>query len=117
VSDFLPYAEIEQAVLRVQLVDAGGVRSLDIDCVVDLTDFDEVVGVEILDLRKQLAGGTIGPSVEGSSIRWSYDAEMDALYLHVMDGRGQVQRRSAASGQLDAGGRLVRLDVPLSRAG
>lgn len=116
-SGFLPYAEIEQDVLRVQLLDAGGVRSLDIDCVVDLTDFDEVVGVEILDLRKQLAGGTVGPSIEGGGIRWSYDAEMDALYLHVTDGRGQAQWRLTARGQLDAGGRLVQLDVPISRVG
>jgi hypothetical protein len=116
VSDFRPSAAVDQGVLRMQLLDSSPARSLDIDCVVDLTDFDEVVGIEVLDLTTQLEGGTVDPPRQDSTIRWSYDGEMDALYLHVADGRGQVQRRSTARAQLDSSGRLVQLDVPLARA-
>lgn len=48
----------------------------------------------MLDLRKQLTGGTVDPPSQDSTLRWSYDAEMDAVYLHVGEGPGQVQRRS-----------------------
>lgn len=71
-------------------------RPLDIDCVVDLTDFGEVVGVEVLDVSRQLAGGVVDPPTLQGEIRWSYDDEIDALYVHVADGRGQMQRRSIA---------------------
>lgn len=114
-SAFCPWAAIEKGILRVRLLGSDPMRSLDIDCVLDLTDFDEVVGIEVLDLTRQLAGGTVAPPGQASSIRWSYDAEMDALYLHVADGRGQAQRSSRARGQLDAGGRLVELNIPLGR--
>jgi uncharacterized protein YuzE len=115
-SEFRPRATVAQSVLRVQLWDAIPVRSVDIECVVDQTDLGDVVGVEVLDLRKQLSGGTVLPPSHDSKIRWSYDAEMDALYLHVVDGRGQAQRRSKALAHVDSSGRLVQLDVPLARA-
>jgi hypothetical protein len=116
-NDFRPWAPIEGGVLRVQLLDSEPVHSLDVDCVLDLTDFEDVVGVEVLDVTKQLTGGTVEPPSQDSSVRWSYDAEMDALYLHIAEGRGQMQRRSTARGQLDRNGRLVQLDVRLRGGG
>jgi uncharacterized protein YuzE len=114
VSEFTPRAAVEDGVLRVQLLEAHPARLLDIDCVVDLTDLGQVVGIEVLDLRSQLAGGTVGPLTVNSSIRWSYDDEIDALYVHVAAGRGQVQRRTAAQAGLDSNDRVVELAVPLA---
>jgi uncharacterized protein YuzE len=100
-------------VLHVRLLEADPVRSLEVSCVVDATDFGEVVGVEMLDVGRQLAGGIVDPASFRGGVGWSYDAEVDALYVHVADGRGQVQRGSTVRAQLDSTGRLVQLDVPL----
>jgi hypothetical protein len=111
-SEFVPSAGIENGVLSIRFRDSDVDRSVDLDCVVDLTDFDDVVGVEILDLRRQLSGGIVEPSPTTGRIRWSYDDEMDAFYVHLTDGRGQVQRSVTCKAHLDPEMRFVQLDVP-----
>jgi uncharacterized protein YuzE len=103
----------DEGVLHVRLLESEPVRSLEVSCVVDATDFGEVVGIEILDVSRQLAGGIVDPVMLQGGIRWSYDDEVDALYVHIADGRGQAQRTTAVGARLDSTGRLVQLDVPL----
>jgi hypothetical protein len=115
VSNAYPRVAIEDDVLHIWLVATEPVRSIEIDCVVDLTYLDEVIGVEVLDLRRQTGGATPGPSPASSQLRWAYDDEIDAFYLHVADGRGQLQSSATANASLDSGGRLVRLEIPVPR--
>lgn len=110
---FHPSAAADEGMLTVRLFASAPIRSVEIDCVLDLTDFGEVVGIEVLDLRRQLAGGVVELPEPDGDVRWSYDGEIDAFYLHVADGRGQVQRSARARAQLDSMGRLVRMDVEL----
>ena len=73
-----------------------------------------MIGVEILDLTRQLAGGVVESSSLEGGVRWSYDDEVDAMYVHVREGRSQVQRRASGIGELDSEGKLVGLTVPLA---
>ena len=84
---------------------------MELRCVLDLTDFGDVIGVEVLDLARQLDGGAMDPPRSKGAISWSYDDEIDALYIHVADGRGQVQRTATASAYIDTSGRVVRLEI------
>jgi uncharacterized protein YuzE len=115
VTEFHPHAHTHDDNFGVHLSDAPVADTLKVRCVLDLTSFDEIVGIEILDLRRQLNGGTVAASPSGGPIRWAYDDEIDALYVHVRDGRGQVQRSVAATARLDSAHRVVRLDVSLAR--
>jgi uncharacterized protein YuzE len=113
-SQFVPSASIDDGELAIRLDDSETTSSMKVSCVVDLTDFGDVVGVEILDLRRQLSGAVVESSHPASDIRWSYDAEIDAFYIHLMEGRGQVQVRVSATAYLDSRRRLVQLQVPMS---
>ena len=112
-SEWVPTAAIDDGVLLIQLADSDVVNAFDIDCVVDLTEFGDVVGVEILDLRRQLSDGVVEASPVDGQINWSYDDEFDAFYVHVIDGRGQVQRSVTGKARLDSEKRLVQLELPI----
>jgi len=116
-SQFAPFTSTRAGVLSIRFTESDGVRAMDVDCVVDLTDFGDVVGVEILDLRRQLSGGTIEGSPTGSKIRWSYDDEIDAFYVRLSDGRGQAQRGATCTAHVDSARRVVQLDVPVASGG
>jgi hypothetical protein len=107
-----PHATISEETISIQFSDTLVSQSAQVACTVDLTDFSDVVGIEALDWRKQLSGGTLdAPSSQGR-VRWSYDDEMDAIYIRVSDGRGQIQRSAVGEAGLDSDRRVVRLDVP-----
>ena len=42
--------------------------------------------------------------------RWSYDDEIDAFYIRIADGAGQVQSVATDMAQIGAEGRLTRLE-------
>ncbi len=113
-SGFVPFTSTHAGVLSIRFAEPEGIRAIDVDCVVDLTDFGDVVGVEILDLRRQLSDGIIEGSPAGSKIRWSYDDEIDAFYVRLTDGQSQVQRGATGRAHLDSARRVVQLDVPVS---
>jgi hypothetical protein len=116
VTGFAPSVRFAGDVMVVHLSEGPAVRDATIECVVDETDLREVLGVEILDLRRQ-TGGSLPLSPEGD-VHWSYDAEVDAAYVRVRGRDGsQVQRTATATARLDAGDTIVALDVPLAGAG
>lgn len=115
-SVFRPSAAVDGDLLRLQFLEDSPSSSVEVKCVVDLTDFGEVIGVEILAVGEQLGGALFEPPGQDTSIRWSYDSESDALYVHVASGPGQVQRNSTARAHLDSSRRLVQLDVSLPRS-
>jgi hypothetical protein len=93
--------------------DSAVERSADVTCMVDLNDFGDMIGVEVLDWRRQLSGGRLDAPSAFGQVRWSYDDEIDAFYVQIMDGRGQVQRRAKGVAGIDGDQRVVRLDVPV----
>jgi uncharacterized protein YuzE len=111
VTTFRPFAKWEEDVLQVRLGESQISHSIEVECVVDLTYVGDLVGIEILDLSRQLSGGTALAQLSDSDVRWSYDSEMDAFYLHVSDGRGQVQRAQSGIAHLNREDQLVGIDV------
>lgn len=87
----------------------------------DMDDFGEVGGIEVLDWHKQLPRGAVLDTARGCGpVRWAYDDEIDAIYIHVSKARAQVQRSARATVALDHSRRVVRLEVsvpPLGRVG
>lgn len=113
-SESFPAVVNAHGTLSIYFSDSIATRSVEIACVVDLTDFDDVIGVEILKWGGQLSGGRIDVPSPSGQFRWSYDNEMDALYIHVKLGRGQIQKRSAGTVSLDSDQRVLNLEIPLS---
>jgi hypothetical protein len=87
--------------LVARLADATDAKHFDFECVVDMTGLEIVVGVEILDLRRQLQGATVVPRRDTDGFRWSYDPEMDAFYLRVKDDSARIQKKARGVGVLD----------------
>jgi uncharacterized protein YuzE len=113
-TDFVPRAAIHDGVLAVRLMDGIRTESASFEGVLDLDDFGKIVGVEILDFQAQV-GGSVGNSpVDG--VRWSYDREIDAFYLHITDGQGSVQRSVLGMVSLDPRGRAIEVELPVSAA-
>lgn len=110
-SDFRSAASIDGGVLLVHLLSSPAARSAPVECVVDLTRLGEVVGVEVLDLKRQLAVPVVEAPESDGGVRWSYDDEIDALYLRITNERGQVQKTAKAEAKLDSLGRLVELSI------
>lgn len=108
---FRPSAVISDGVLTLKLTATLGVREIDFDCVVDQTDLGDVVGIEMLDLRQQLAGGRAPTRPFDGFPRWSYDDEIDAFYARVADGRAQVQKAGSGIAHMDVDGLLCVLEV------
>lgn len=108
-----PSADLQSGTIVIRFLDAVVSRSVQVECVMDQTDFGDVVGIEILPFRAQLTGGRLEGPQSAGAVRWSYDAEDDALWVHVMKGRSQVQTSILAMVGLDVAQRVVRLEAPV----
>lgn len=115
-SGSLPSMSSNGVTISIQFSDSATFRSVEVDCVIDQTDFGDVIGVEIIGLHRQLSGGLIDAPRTSGGVRWSYDNEIDSFYVHVMEGRSQVQTRVTGKVSLDASQRVVLLEVPVPRA-
>ena len=100
-------------VARIRFLPAEPTSWVRLASVVDLDDFGELVGVEVLDAKRQLGGGDIPVSPASGRPRWGYDPEIDALYVHTGSGRGQVQQKREVEAGLDASHQLVEVRVQL----
>lgn len=109
----LPSAALYNGTLVIRFMEAMVSRSMKVICVIDQTDFGNVVGIEVLDFRRQLHGGLLQGPRSAGAVRWSYDDEIDAFYIHVMDGRGQIQASVVGTVGLDDAQRVVLLEVPV----
>lgn len=92
-------------------------RSVQVICVIDQTDFGDVLGIEVLDFRRQISGGFLEGARSASVVRWSYDEEADAFYAHVIDGRSQIQTSIIGTVGLNAAHRVVLLEAPVPSIG
>jgi hypothetical protein len=114
VTDFTPSSTVRGGVLTVTLSGNRVERRTDFDGVVDQTDFGDVLGLEILDLLRQLGGVATPASPTSGFPCWSYDDEIDAFYVHVQDGASQSQKAVMGQASLDSLGSLVALEVAVS---
>jgi len=86
-----------------------------VKCVVDLAATGDLVGVEILDFRRQLSGAAPPPHREVLGMRWSYDSEVDAFYVRVGSDNGVEQVVTEGRAIVDAHTTVVALEVPVAR--
>jgi hypothetical protein len=97
----------------IRFLDAEVARTVQVECVIDQTDFGDVVGIEIISFRGQLNGGQLEGAQSAGAVKWSYDEQYDMLWALVMMGRSQVQTSVIATVGLDAAQRVVRLEAPV----
>jgi uncharacterized protein YuzE len=111
-----PSFVIDDQLIVVRLVNTHDQdQEVNFDCIVDLTLDNEIVGFEILDIRRQLRGATVTPTRVSDTFGWSYDPEVDATYFRLQGGRGLVQIKKRGIAILSATGDLVELKVPVER--
>lgn len=112
----LPSAALQDGRLVIRFLEATVSRSVEVACVIDQTDFGDVIGIEVLDFRRQLSGGQLQAPRSAGGVRWSYDDEIDALYVHVIHGRSQIQTDVVGTVGLDPAERVVFLEAPVPSA-
>ena len=112
-----PSATLRNGTLVIRFQEGVVSRSVQVTCVIDQTDFSDVLGIEILDFRRQISGGLLEGARSASGVRWSYDAEDDAFYVHVMDGRSQIQTSIIGTVGLDVVDRVLLLKAPVPSIG
>ena len=108
-----PAAAVDDGAVSIRFADQLPSQSIEVKCTVDLTDFGDVIGVEVLDWRRQLSDGVLDAQSVRGPVLWSYDEEIDAFYIHVTEGRSQIQRSAVAEVGLDSNRRVVLLKVPI----
>ena len=113
-NEFKPTVTVGDGVMTLNLTPTSRASRLDFDCVIDQTDLGEIVGVEILDLVRQLGGGRAPCALLAGFPRWSYDEEIDAFYIHLAAGRAQVQKSGSCTAYVDQEGQLSALEVTVT---
>jgi hypothetical protein len=111
-----PNFTIHDNLIVVHLTDSGYEgREVSFGCIVDLTLDDQVVGLEVLDICRQLQCAAITPTRLDKTFGWSYDPEVDASYFRLQSGRGLVQIKKQGTAIIGEAGDLVELRVPIER--
>jgi|ERR1700733_10431820 hypothetical protein len=106
-----PLVVTTNGILTIRFSDSAVCQSFDVACVVDLTDFGDVLGIEVLDWQRQLSGGKIGGVSPSHPPRWAYDEEIDALSICISEGYSQIQRPTSCKVSLDASKGAVCLEL------
>jgi uncharacterized protein YuzE len=106
--------EVRGETLCVRLGEGGVVQSVEVECVVDMTHYGDVAGIEILDFRRQLPRTVVQPAAD-ESMRWSYDPEVDAFYLHLRDVSATSQVKTVCRALLRDGRVLIGFEADLGR--
>jgi hypothetical protein len=107
-----PTYEVMNSKLCVQLAAGDLASRLSFEGVLDLTGMGDVVGLEILDFRRQL-DATVEPAHSSDAIRWSYHAEEDAFYLHLAGQHALVQKKVSGVALIDSRKNLIGIEVAL----
>jgi uncharacterized protein YuzE len=80
------------------------------DGVIDLNGMGELIGVEILDFRRQTGAATPRPAA-ATPLNYGYDAEIDALYVHVARDTAPKQEKAKGTVALDVDDQIIGLTI------
>ncbi len=116
-NEHIPAVEMRGDSLVVKLAFSTPHSEVSLNCVIDVTSLGEIAGVEILDLRVQLSGLEPEHPSGSGDVRWSYDEEVDAFYLHLLRESAPVQQSATCRVQLDVDRRMVGLAIEFGSAG
>ena len=117
-TDQYPSARASGGTLSVYFSGTPPTEIAEIECVLDMDDFGEVGGIEVLGWHRQLPRGAVLDAPRGCGpVRWAYDDEVDALYIHISKARAQAQRSARAKVALDRSRHVVGLDLPVPPLG
>lgn len=105
--------KIADGVLQVGFAEGKVKQQFTLHCVIDLTGEGIVVGVEVLDFRRQTGGAEVPVGPAGDSGHVAYDAEMDALYVRIGGERGPHQRRATGVALIGPRGQVLGIEVAL----
>jgi hypothetical protein len=105
---------VSDGVLVIQLSNAVGLRVVPFEGMISRGAHSDPVGVEILDLKAQLGNAVRLPAQGADALRWSYDEEIDALYVRLSGHGAHAQRRVMGTARLDGWGCLVSLQIPMA---
>lgn len=113
---FVASCEVADGLFHVRMAESSAATELPAECVVDRTGMGEIVGIEILDFRRQLGGATVSPGSDSGALHWSYDPEMDAFYVRCAREHAPVQIKTTCVALLDPERRVVELIVDQGQA-
>ena len=102
---------MHDGLLTVVLAGGSGDHYVAFEGVLDKTMMGEVIGLEILGVKQQLEGGHALPGPVVGFPRWSYDDEIDALYVRIADGSAHMQKMVSGTALLDGFGSILSLEV------
>lgn len=91
-------------------------RQIEVEFILDFNQFREVIGVEILNLKKE-AGSNCLKRIEksintiGTGLRYSYDEETDSFYLQLSRESSIYQEAVLGTLILDDEGQIVSLEA------
>jgi uncharacterized protein YuzE len=117
--EFRPVASFTNGSLRIAFADPRCVsESRDLEVVVDLDEFGDPCGVEMIGMSAALGANApvLAESLAGEEVRFSYDRESDAAAIGVSVGTGTRVRRSVprqAVVGLDSAGRLITVAIQI----
>jgi uncharacterized protein YuzE len=112
VTQFVRNAEVGAGVLTINVADRKAAHVVETDCVVDISDAEEAVGLEILGIGPEL--GRSVTQLSDGGIHWSYDAEVDAVYVRVGVGRSSSQCEARCLVAVDSVGNVVSIGVRMN---
>jgi len=90
-------------------------------CVIDLSPFDDLLGIEIIGFKEQLGqvppvGNPTSGETDSDNVipRWSYHPKGDAFYLQLKKERAPKQREVLGLASFDRDGAVVCLQVDIA---
>ncbi len=94
-------------------------KRVEVDAVLDIDGYGEVIGIEIIDLGTLVDGTVLSalcemPEGDGPHVSLSYDEEVDAFYLRMRRERSLDQLPLIGEFLIDEKGALLGLEVDIS---
>jgi hypothetical protein len=110
---FRPRYMVHQGMFYVWFSGERSVKRHSFDCLLNVTDKGELVGIEIPDCRQQLEDASFPPARANGAFQWSYDAERDIFSVRLGQPSGGVQKESSGRARVDDQGAILDLQVTL----
>ena len=97
--------------VKILFKESEAARTVSFEGVWDFNGLGEIVGVEVLDFRRQIGVKPPSHDPEMELPRWSYDEEMDAFYARLRNDNAPRQETRNGLALLDSDGAVVALEA------